>query len=75
MSAQQYELPAEPASSTCPLCSALVQPSDGRCASCGYTLAGIDDRPGPYGPTAAIWAAGALGLVYVVALVIVFLGR
>jgi len=71
----EFGLPAEPVSSTCPLCSAPVGPSDERCGTCGYTLAGIDDRPGPYGPAAAWWAAAALGVVYAVALVIVLLER
>ena len=71
----QFELPEEPVPSICPLCSAAVGPTDQRCHSCGYTLAGIGDRPGPYGPAAAAWAAGALAVVYLVALVIVLLGR
>ena len=74
MSAQP-EFPAPPPASTCPLCSAPVAASDERCPSCGYTLAGVDGRPGPYGPTAAVWAAAALAVVYLLALVIVLLGR
>ena len=56
---------------TCPLCGNAVAPSAERCESCGMSLAGVGDRPGPFTRRSLwIWAAAVL-VIYVIALVIV----
>ncbi len=59
----------------CPLCEAPVDFADPRCGLCGYSLAGVDGRPGPYRARAAWAAAGVLVAVYAVALLLVLIGR
>jgi hypothetical protein len=59
----------------CPLCEAPVDFGDVRCGLCGYALAGVDGRPGPYGPQVGWVAAGAFAVVYAIALFVVLIGR
>jgi hypothetical protein len=55
----------------CPLCGTPVTPAAVRCESCGMSLAGVGDRPGPFSRR-MLWVWGAVVLaIYVVALVIV----
>lgn len=75
MSASFEPVPPPSPVPLCPQCSSPVAMADMRCTSCGYALAGIDGRPGPYGPAWGIWAGLALALAYVVALAIILLGR
>ncbi len=70
---------SEPASSvpasSCPLCDTPTDPNRDRCPECGYALAGVGTRPGPYSRWTS-WAT-VLGLVaiYLAAVVIVLLAR
>ena len=68
---------AEPAPRTpdveavCPLCGNAVAPTEERCGSCGMSLAGVGDRPGPF-TLRSLWVwAGAVFVIYLVALIIV----
>ncbi len=74
MSSVPEAVPPAPASA-CPLCETEAAPTVDRCPECGYALAGVGGRPGPYSSTTA-WAT-ALGLVaiYLAALVVVLLAR
>lgn len=46
-----------------------------RCASCGYHLAGVAGRPGPFSRQAVWWSAAALLVVYLLALLVVAFAR
>jgi hypothetical protein len=68
---------AEPAPSApnvdaaCPLCGNPVAANAERCSSCGMSLAGVGNRPGPFTRRMLwIWAAAVL-VIYVIALIIV----
>ncbi len=75
MSAQFDDAGAVPVSGACPLCGTAVAAQAARCASCGYHLAGVDGRPGPYSHTALWWTAAALAVVYAVTLLVVLAAR
>jgi hypothetical protein len=49
--------------------------SDERCASCGFALAGVDGRPGPFSRTVLWWSIAGFAAVYVVTLLIVVATR
>lgn len=59
----------------CPLCEAPAEFTERRCGLCGYSLAGGDGRPGPYGPRVGWMAVGVLAAVYAVALLLVLVSR
>ena len=61
--------------STCPLCGLAVAPEATRCAACGYHLAGVDGRPGPFTRPALWWTIAGLAIVYVATLLIVLAAR
>jgi hypothetical protein len=46
-----------------------------RCTSCGYHLAGVSGRPGPFSRQALWWSAAALLVVYLLTLLVVALAR
>ena len=69
------EAAARPPATECPLCGAAIEPAAARCSQCGYHLAGIGDRPGPWTRPALWWTAAGLVLVYAVTLLIVALAR
>jgi predicted amidophosphoribosyltransferase len=72
----QFETPAPaPEPATCPLCGAAVPADAIRCPSCGYHLAGVAGRPGPFSRQALWWSAGALLVVYLLTLLVVALAR
>jgi len=72
----QFDTPAPaPEPATCPLCGAEVRADATRCGSCGYHLAGVDGRPGPFSRQALWWSAAALLGVYLLALLVVALAR
>ncbi len=62
-----------PAPSVCPLCGASVPDSESvtRCESCGMSLAGVGNRPGPFSSSTIWWWAGGLLAIYLVVLLIV----
>ena len=66
--------PAFPAA-TCPLCAAPAAPSDERCGSCGYSLAGVGGRPAAFSRATLLWSVAALAAVYLITLAIVALTR
>ncbi len=59
------------APSPCPLCATNVDAARLRCPSCGYTMAGVGGRPGPYSRAALWWTGSALLGIYLVTLAIV----
>jgi hypothetical protein len=59
----------------CPLCGTPLAPAAPRCAECGYHLAGVGDRPGPWTKPALWWTAAGLLIVYAITLLIVALAR
>jgi hypothetical protein len=65
--------PERTGTSRCPLCGRSVQASDVRCPECNMTLAGTGGRPGPFSSRALWLWAGALLLIYLVALAVVAL--
>lgn len=69
------EAAARPAIDACPLCRAPITPDAVRCSECGYHLAGVDGRPGPWTRPALWWTAAGLLIVYAVTLLIVALAR
>jgi hypothetical protein len=77
MSAQfdVHPSPDEAPGSVCPQCSTPAEAHTERCAACGYTLAGVGGRPGPYGRLWGLGAAALLTVAYGIALVVVLLGR
>jgi hypothetical protein len=42
-----------------------------RCPECGYSLAGVGDRPGAYSRAALWWTVAAFVVVYAVVLAVV----
>ena len=46
-----------------------------RCGECGYHLAGVAGRPGPFNRRAILWSAAGLLAVYLVTLLVVALAR
>jgi hypothetical protein len=72
----QFDTPAPaPQPAPCPLCGAEVPADATRCGSCGYHLAGVDGRPGPFSRRALWWSAAALLAVYLLTLLVVALAR
>jgi hypothetical protein len=65
--------PAPATSGTCPLCATAVGDETQRCPECGWSLAGVDGRPGPYSKVALWWTGGGLLAVYLITLAIVAL--
>jgi len=62
-----------PVSDVCPLCAAAIGADAPRCTECGYHLAGIGGRPGPFAqPVLWLTAIGFLA-VYLGTLAIVAL--
>jgi hypothetical protein len=55
----------------CPLCGAPVAAAADRCPDCGFSLMGVDGRPGPFSRSTLWWWAGALLAIYLVVLVVV----
>lgn len=70
-----YESPAAPAADVCPLCGAGITPGAPRCGACGYHLAGVGGRPGPWTRPALWWTAAGLLIVYAITVLIVALAR
>jgi hypothetical protein len=48
---------------------------DLRCPACGYALAGIDGRPGPFSRTVLWWSIAGFAAVYVLTLAVVVVTR
>ena len=72
----QFEAPeVGPVVETCPLCGTAMSSDASRCASCGYHLAGVGSRPGPYDRSALWWTGAALAIVYVITLLVVLAAR
>ena len=63
------------ASGTCPLCATATMDADERCPVCGFALAGVDGRPGPFSRTTLWWSIAGLAAVYLVTLAIVAVTR
>jgi hypothetical protein len=57
------------------LCGATVAVDAMRCGDCGYHLAGVGGRPGPFNRTALWWSVAALLGVYLLTLLVVALAR
>ena len=57
----------------CPLCEAEVASEAARCPSCGYFLAGLGGRPGPFTKAAFWWTAIGFLALYLGTLAIVAL--
>jgi hypothetical protein len=57
----------------CPLCATEVDESATYCPECGWSLAGVDGRPGPYSRSALWWTVAGFVAVYVITLGIVAL--
>jgi hypothetical protein len=66
-------LPANPAAELCPLCATPVAPEAARCGACGYHLAGLGKRPGPFSVPLFWWTAMGFLAVYLVTLGVVAL--
>ena len=60
---------------TCPQCGIAVDAVLERCAACGFSLAGVDGRPGPFSRATLLWTAIGFLAVYLVTLGIVALAR
>jgi len=72
----QFEVPETgPVAGACPLCGNSVGADASRCDSCGYHLAGIGGRPGPYSPAALWWTGAAIAVIYVITLLVVLVSR
>jgi hypothetical protein len=63
--------PAPAADGACPLCDAAVAVDARRCPACGWSLAGVDGRPGPYSARALWWTGAGFLVVYLITLAIV----
>jgi hypothetical protein len=61
------------AGGTCPLCGVTFTAEARRCPACGWSLAGIDGRPGPYSARALWWTGTGFVAVYLITLAIVAL--
>jgi hypothetical protein len=59
----------------CPLCATPAPVAASRCPECGYDLAGVGGRPGPFSRTVFVLSAMGLLAVYLVTLAIVVLTR
>jgi hypothetical protein len=57
---------------SCPLCGTGTGAAQ-RCPSCGWSLAGVDGRPGPYSRVALWWTGAGFLAVYLITLAIVAL--
>ncbi len=57
----------------CPLCTTEVTEAETRCPECGWSLAGVAGRPGPYSRAALWWTVAGFLAVYLVTLGIVAL--
>jgi hypothetical protein len=74
----QFDMPgpdAAPARRACPVCGSDVSAAATRCGSCGYHLAGVDGRPGPFDRTALTWTVAGFALVYVIVALVVLAAR
>jgi len=71
VSAQPEPPRAEDLSGLCPVCSTPVTPSERRCPTCNYDLAGVAGRPGAYSRMALWWTVAGFVVVYLVVLAIV----
>jgi hypothetical protein len=63
------------ASGTCPLCATATFADDERCPSCGFALAGVEGRPGPFSRTVLWWSIVGFVAVYLATLAIVVVTR
>jgi hypothetical protein len=59
----------------CPLCGASVAADAMRCGDCGYHLAGVAGRPGPFNRRALWWSIAGLLAVYLLTLLVVAFAR
>ena len=66
-------MPVEDLPDACPLCGAGSDPEDTQCPQCGYSLAGVGDRPGPVSRAVVVWSLIGLAVVYLITLGIVAL--
>ena len=69
----RYEESPGPAG--CPLCGTSVSEKTERCPECGYALAGVGARPGPFSRVALAWSLMGLVAVYLITLGIVALSH
>jgi hypothetical protein len=60
-----------PAADSCPLCATRPRADQDRCPECGFSLAGVGDRPGAYSRAALWWTVAAFVVVYAVVLAVV----
>ena len=67
--------PMPASAAACPLCGTPAPPEADRCQECGYDLAGVGGRPGPFSRAVLAWSAMSLLVVYLVTLAIVALTR
>jgi predicted amidophosphoribosyltransferase len=71
VSAQPEPPRVEDASTLCPVCSAPVTPTDSRCPTCNYDLAGVAGRPGAYSRMALWWTVAGFVVIYLIVLLVV----
>ena len=55
----------------CPLCGSPTAAGAPRCPSCGYALAGVDGRPGPFTSAGVRWWIGTVLVIYAIAVIVV----
>jgi hypothetical protein len=55
----------------CPLCGVAVGADARRCPACGWSLAGVDGRPGPFSARTLWWTGAGFLAVYLITLAIV----
>jgi len=55
----------------CPLCATEVDGAAASCPECGWSMAGVDGRPGPYSRSALWWTVAGFFAVYLITLGIV----
>ena len=65
--------PVPTAEAACPLCGFAVAIEARRCQACGWSLAGVDGRPGPFSARALWWTGAGFLAVYLITLAIVAL--
>ena len=63
------------ATGTCPLCATATMAGDQRCPACGFALAGVDGRPGPFSRTVLWWSVAGFVAVYLLTLAVVVVTR
>jgi hypothetical protein len=63
------------ATGTCPLCATATMAVDQRCPACGYALAGVDGRPGPFSRIVLWWSIAGFVAVYLLTLAVVVVTR